>query len=209
MADIAVQVSVPYYNGTPADVSTNVWHFHTTSGDPDPAQVGAFIETIYTAFIPYASSVLNFTEASAKAYDMADPEPRSPVWEGINDFGDGNITNPIIPEEVAVCLSFRGVLESGAPPARRRGRVYLGPLSTEVVADTGRSIVLQAFIDDMLAAYEAAWAELTDAGLSHCVWSPTDGVGRPVVYAWMDNAFDTQRRRGVPATSRTSVSGPF
>lgn len=209
MADYAVQVTIPYKTGVPADVTTNVWHFHTTVGEGDATQIGAFLSTIYTAFIPYASSVLDFTKTGVKGYDLADPEPRSPAWSGTSDLGDGNDTNPILPEEVAACLSFRANLESGQPPARRRGRIYLGPLSTDVMADIGRSVLTGTFMDDMLAAYEAAWAELTDAGLSHSVWSPTDGVGRPVVSAWMDNAFDTQRRRGVRATVRTTVDAPF
>jgi hypothetical protein len=79
------------------------------------------------------------------------------------------------------------------------------------LSDAGgfRTSVEPTFMEDMLDAYEAAWAELTTAGLSHAVWSSADDTAYPVIGAWMDNAFDTQRRRGVDATARDTRTGPF
>jgi len=209
MADILVQVSIPYFTGLPADVSVNTWSFSGASAnETTAAEVGAFLNTYYTALRPFLSPALNPEAVGIKMYDRADAEPRTPFVTATYDLGAQTSTLGL-PEEVAVCLSFRGVLESGEPPARRRGRIYMGPLNTDVLAASNRSVVDPDFIDTMLAAYEAAWDELTIAGLVHAVWSPTDVVSRPVVSAWMDDAFDTQRRRGVLATGRTTVNGPF
>jgi len=39
----------------------------------------------------------------------------------------------------------------------------------------------------------------------HEVWSGVDATGRAVVRAWVDNEWDTQRRRGTTATERTEI----
>lgn len=209
MAHILVQVSIPYFTGLPADVSVNTWSFEVADADEsNAAEVGAFLNTFYTELRPWLSPSLDPTQVGIKMYDRADPEPRTPFVDTTFNLGAQTTESPL-PEEVAVCFSFRANLASGQPPARRRGRVYLGPLSVNVIQETNRSVVKDTFIDDMIAAYESAWTELTTAGNVHEVWSPTDGVGRTVTYAWMDDAFDTQRRRGPLATSRTSTTGPW
>lgn len=93
------------------------------------------------------------------------------------------------------------------PAARRRGRIFVGPISTtgisenagtdfEVVPSTQlRSTVAQATEDLMNAAFTGGW-ELA-------VYSPTADEAYPVVGGFVDNAFDTQRRRGNEATGRT------
>jgi len=209
--DVIAQVSIPYYTGIPEDVSTNVWNFHQPTGSIDPAEIGAFMSAMYTPLVTWAHPLLNFTAASGKFYDRADPLPRTPFFEATFDLGEDNLPNEGLPTEVAVCLSVHGVFESGQPKARRRGRVYLGPLGVGTLNDAGggKTAVEPTFLTDMLDAYEAAWAGLTTAGLSHAVWSSADNEAYPVVEAWMDNAFDTQRRRGIIATSRETRTGPF
>lgn len=211
MPHILAQVTIPYKTGIPEDVTVNTWSFEIAdTNETNFSQVGAFLNTFYSAIDSYMSPVLDLDNVTVKAYDRSDPEPRTPFATGelaLPVTNDG----PVMPEEVAVCLSFRGVLASGAPPARRRGRVYLGPLSTQTIVAGGnsRSRVAGGFIEDVIEGYEAAWAELTTAGNVHEVWSPTDEVGRTVVQAWVDNEFDTQRRRGTASTNRVTTNGPW
>lgn len=200
-----VQVAIPYNTGVPEDVMVNTWSFDIADDTQDNYnEVGAFLFTFYTALDGYYSPVLDMTQAHVKLYLRSDAEPRTPRDEAIVSFGDGNLDNQPLPEEVAVCMSFRGVLASGAPPARRRGRVYLGPLSTDISVEGTN---LRARVDDSFRiavreAYQDAAAELTTTGNDHCVWSSVDGVNRVVTDLWMDDAFDTQRRRGPRATNR-------
>lgn len=212
MANVLAQVAVPYRTGLPEDVSVNTWSFDVAdTGSSSLGQIGAFLDTFYTAVIPYYSPVVVPANATLKMYDRAEPEPRTPIYEGTG-FTTSTAPGIGLPEEVSVCMSFRGVLASGSPAARRRGRIYLGPLATDVLLLTDpleRSRVDPDFIGTVLDAYEAAWGELTGAGNVHEVWSAADGVGRPVVSVWMDNEFDTQRRRGTRATARTTRNGPF
>lgn len=211
MADIRVQVEIPYYTGVPEDVCVNSWSFTATSTTTAPERIGPFLGIIYGALVDDAHPILDFTNARGKFYDRADPEPRTPFFEAEFDLGNANIGNEGLPEEVTSCLSFRGVYASGSSKARRRGRLYLPPVGTAVLAEGGggRTVVSSAWVDLVLDAYEAAWAELDVSGDAHVVWSPTNSESYPVVEAWMDNAFDTQRRRGIRATVRETRPGPW
>lgn len=212
MPNVLAQTTLPYLTGFPEDVSVNTWSFDIASTDESNLlEIASFLGVFYGGVMPYYSEVVDSQNFGVKIYDRADPEPRTPLFDTTGALavgpGEGGL-----PEEVAVCLSFRGVLASGSPPARRRGRVYLGPLNGSAIslADAqNRVYVAQDFIDDIVSAYELAWAELTTAGNVHEVWSSAAGAGYTVVAGWVDNAFDTQRRRGVRANSRTTFEGPF
>ena len=124
-----------------------------------------------------------------------------------------------LPDEACVCLSYHGDLtdiseEDGAtrPASRRRGRIYFGPLYAGAVS-TGAGLPtrpLGALVsdlldaaDDLLAASEAAatWSWVCAHASGTAGWSVV-----PVVGGWVDNAWDTQRRRGMSATTRQTFS---
>lgn len=76
-----------------------------------------------------------------------------------------------------------------------RGRVYWPALGA-TVTDTGTSNVPTSTADswrDMFAAFEAAWPGTPAIVLA--VWSPTQGVVRPLTSIRIGNVLDTQRRR--------------
>jgi hypothetical protein len=212
MAHVIAQHSIPYDTGIPEDVTVNTWSFDLAStSEGNLEQVRDFLSAFYTQISSFYSRVINPQLARVRIYARADPEPRTPLLDEIvpmpTDQGTG-----VVPEEVAICFSFQGVPASGSPQARRRGRVYLGPFNTSVIAAAdaqNRSRVATGFATNVFTGYNEAWDELTTAGNVHEVWSGASSTGFPVVNAWMDNAFDTQRRRGAAATARTSESGPF
>lgn len=118
------------------------------------------------------------------------------------------------PEECAICVSFHAstvdVPEEaalGRPAARRRGRFYFGPLASagSLGADGMFHVAAQPIAALSASAKFLAVPDPTipadNAFLQ--VWSRSDGVVRPVVGGHVDNEFDTQRRRGLKATSRT------
>jgi hypothetical protein len=135
-----------------------------------------------------------------------------------------------MPAEVALCGSFAadttGVAEHGpadaaiptpdravdmgAPAthagfdrlkARRRGRIFLGPFSTAamatIVPGSGRPRPL--LMGDLLSAMGTI---RDDVNTTWGVWSRRDAVVRPVVSLWVDDAWDTIRRRGYSPSSR-------
>jgi hypothetical protein len=107
-----------------------------------------------------------------------------------------------MPAEVAIVVSFEALPVSGEPQARRRGRVYI-PWLPDTANTEGRPT--QTFIDDLGAAF-VAFGAAADASISvdWVIWSPTDNAAVGTARGWIDNAWDTQRRRGFAATSRTN-----
>lgn len=201
MALYRTQVELAMTSGNPLDKATNVWHFiadDLTALDLALTQVTTF----YAAIDVQLSGAVANTGHRIRCYDLADPEPRAPVRDqGIGGFVAG--TGASAPE-LAICISYQTTRQSGQSQARRRGRLYMGPLKGAAV-NTSTGFPETA----MLTAFGSAIQNLLDASQAAATWawavySRTNNVAIEVTDAWIDNAFDIQRRRGVAATSRTT-----
>lgn len=206
-----VQVIQKMESNIPADSSINTWAFASASPTPDTVEMGAIATGLFDFYNElYSLMAVNLASYwGLKVYNWYDPEPRSPLIDA-DDFGPFSFPNLTpLPSEVALCLSFRGPYESGEPKARRRGRIYVGPLAatTSTSAPNGARPAsgVPAFFSDAVEALQAA---ITPEGVVHCVWSRADETFYPVVEYWVDNAFDTQRRRGIAPTERTVLPIP-
>lgn len=126
---------------------------------------------------------------------------------------DGAADPTGLPNEVAVALSFHGNLTTvpefqGAtrPRARRRGRIFFGPLSISAQQHVA-PFALQprpasALKQLLLEHADLLMNQANAALLPWVVWSRAGQSVVSVEGGWVDNAFDTQRRRGVAPTSR-------
>lgn len=124
----------------------------------------------------------------------------SPIAVANLPYYTGTSGDPL-PPEVALCTSFAANTPPGTNPGRCRGRVYLGPFN-EGSNGTGRpSNNLVIGVRNITKRLDDA---LIGAGATLAVWSRADKAVRPVVRGWVDNEWDTQRRRGREATSRNS-----
>ena len=140
-----------------------------------------------------------------QAYDMTlPPGEREPYIE------TGNLTTVStggLPEEVAICLTLHG--ESPITP-RRRGRLYIGPLANQsnVLQQATSSLPARpedstaSNIVDVLLEKATVLADVVSP-LKWCIRSVTPSENYVAVTGgWVDNAFDTQRRRGPDPTAR-------
>jgi hypothetical protein len=121
------------------------------------------------------------------------------------------------PSEVAITLSLEGNLSGipehgtgGARPAsRRRNRKYLGPLSavtSQPHPDTLEPEISPGFRTQILDTYKLHLVDnMAGLGWHAEIFSRKDWTTHPVENAWVDNAYDTQRRRGHDATTRTQL----
>lgn len=158
------------------------------------------------------SSALDGENVLVKMYDMGDPEPRVPFF--VEESFDLPIptTGGNLPHEIALCLSFEGQAASGIAMARRRGRVYLGPFNSgQDVAVSGQDSRPEPELMQVIRAAAARLADDEFEAGEIVGWrqrSETTGAVIPVRKVWVDNAWDTQRRRGFAATVRMERTVP-
>jgi hypothetical protein len=182
------------------DAATNTFHIDAdTVGDL--AAASAALQACYQSIRNSYSSLMAQNGHEIKWYRLSDPPPRATVRNDTFNFTTAPSVAPL-PTEVAACVSFQGGASSGQPQARRRGRVFIGPLNTNSIdataylSSTTRTALVNAFgvlLDASQAATAWKWS----------VFSTVNGTGVEVTNGWVDNAFDTQRRRGRRTTART------
>lgn len=164
---------------------------------------------------------------TVKVYDEDDAtRPRPILHQG--NFAMAEATANPLPENVALCMSYR----STANAPRHRGRIYLGPLAASAMDAPGvtqdaplvesrpstyfqyalagaGSFLRGADYDTHVAAPLAGgivWC--VRSGLGTGTWSNKTKTGtkvityEPVQAGWVDNEWDTQRRRRIAASSR-------
>lgn len=197
-------------SGLSTDKFVNTFHFSNSSATVtdfdnvrdmlrdfyDVATVGSPIRT-------HLSATALTTTVNVAAYNLEEPKPRAPVYEatwGPETFGSGEP----MPHEVALCMSYEGPRESGSPQSRRRNRIYLGPFKSGDTGTAGRPTTAMCN-DIMLAGSRLHSASDASATWDWCVYSATDDDWYEIEHIWVDNAWDTQRRRGLSPTSRTEI----
>lgn len=197
-------LSTPPLNTELDNITTSITAFYNGTSPNQP---------IYTYL---SSSLSTAANANTIAYYLLDGHldgsPHgSPIRTDHWSLGGHSSSEPF-PDEVAVVLSYHrnyGTdVEFGTgtrPRARDRGRVYIGPLSTSAGTTnltTGEVFVTTAFITDLTDA--AHQLTVFPSATPWVQWSRTKADTALVVGGWVDNAFDSQRRRSNQATVRTA-----
>lgn len=200
----------------PEDDIVNTWHWAGAAADSIGQRDSVLdrLTTFYNSVITLLMSGSLTGNYSLKIYDFEDPTPRVPLE--VREIASGNApTAQGYPCEVALCLSMAAPPVAGVPQARRRGRVYLGPLKSTTGITTGglSDVRPDASVVSQLLVLAQALNE-GDSTIPHvAVYSPTTQLTLdPGQFAFnlitsfsVDNSFDTQRRRGAAPTSRTSA----
>lgn len=193
-------VTLRTFDGIPANYIQN--QFCTSGGGGDDGDIADALKAFYNGI---NSSVFPNTIAqnghSIKRYDLPGLTPNYPTYEEEFNLTAGP-TGDSLPPEVAICLSFQGVRTPGQFQARRRGRIFLGPVRTAAMVSGRPSSTVRSAIVGAAQTLATSVRAITDAG-DWAVWSVVDGVAVDLVDCWVDDAWDTQRSRGVPATTRT------
>lgn len=216
MSFIRAQVTLPRDTNIPADISQNVWHFRTTDpvNETSLDSIHAALSAWYQAIDGLLAGVVN-SPATVKYYDLEDASPRVPIDE--QTFVVTPASGSGLPSEMAICMSFRAAPESGQSAARRRGRIFIGPVDIAVMSQVGGEQFVGSTPRTTIAnaALTLRNAGPTD-GWFWSVFSPTTAGSPPwsagalgsafadVDNGWVDNALDVQRRRGPAATARTT-----
>lgn len=201
-----IQCSVPLY-GDASQNATNTFHFIGLPGQTqsqDLIEAFARLSAFYQVVDQYFPSQVVGSTMTALAYDLGDPEPRTPI--GDTTFSLTPVASTPFPSDVAICLSYRTDYPSGAIRGRRRGRIYIGPLlsSTGTVVSQQGIRVQSTVVNNILGAAQLLNSTIATT-LLWAIYSPTDNLAWPIVEASIDNGFDTRRSRDNAATTRTAV----
>lgn len=217
---VRVQAVLAGQSGLARDAIVNTFHFKKTGAgglnDTDFAALNTMVTQFYTAPPASVDSVAHWigrsvnrgTDAcSVKVYDLGTTPPRVPVVFPMSFPSFAGSADDSLPREVALCLSFKAVTKPGP---RGRGRVYIGPLRKVCCVDgTGFAPMPTNAIQETLTACALRLLDASAAaGLPWQVNSKMDTAQHmhTVTSWWIDNEFDTQRRRGLRPTNR--VAGP-
>jgi hypothetical protein len=201
-------------NGLSEDIVVNTFHLGQPGDGPrlSPAlDVGRFND-FYNEVQPSGYSIASFLgytlSRASNAHlmtfvDLDEPSPRVPYADSLWTLSAASSSGSLLPEEVAVALSWTGDPVSGVPMARRRGRTFLGPLNSFVVFNAGQGIsrpwltfrqTIKEAAEDLISAFTGDLV----------VYSKTSvpAAATPITGGWIDDAFDTIRSRGPSPTSK-------
>lgn len=195
----------------PDQHATNTWYVRGVSGGQSEAldrdHALAALDAFYQAIDGTLSAACFDGRTEYVVYRMSDPEPRIPIFVGpmaTLTFGGGNPH----PSDVAVCLSYNAEYASGEVRARKRGRLFFGP----VTAATGTSVsneglrISAATLTTYTNAAQALAAALNTNSLQWRMYSPTNGDYPLLQQAWMENQYDIRRSRDKAGSTRTTVN---
>jgi hypothetical protein len=150
----------------------------------------------------YMSNAINRDTdvCQVRIYDLAQAEPRE---ADVHQWSLGAAgTMGQLPNECACVASFYG--DRNLP--RSRGRIYVGPLAANAgIADGGDVRVAPGLRTAIANACQTMAAYVLPQWVQR---STVNGALHVVTAGWVDNAFDTQRRRGQKATTRTTWPAP-
>ena len=196
-------------SGLPEDVfvMTTFWRDDAgAGGDAVAAAVSTAWDDLMLEQIPSASTFVRdyvpdeIGGPFCTAYDLSVLPPRVP-YENTSTNAPPNGGAEALPREVAITCSYH----NGGPGPRNRGRFYFGPLTVEAttaVQDQGR-VDVDANLRNGLSNALQKWIDTPPTGVTWMQLSRANMAMYPVGGGWIDNAFDTQRRRGKAPTART------
>jgi len=215
---LRLQVNVPRDTLIPADAAVMTWHFRTN----EVGTVEQEAQDIVTKMIVFYDAVDVYFSLNVgtlwhySTYDLEQPEPRVPIYEADVTHVPGTTA---LPAEAAICLSMQALPVSGLNQRRRRGRVFLGPLTVATGANANGDMrpdpaVRTAIVTAAGALTPNFVGATSGSEIEPCVFSrATFAVSGalidafvPVEQWYVDDAYDTQRRRGPAPTTRTVLT---
>jgi hypothetical protein len=222
MGLIRFQHGIQDANGLSKDRYVNTF-YGLWIGEPSPTQLtdaATAIKAFYTArssgavLRTYMATNLNGPGTTIKAYHVNLDPTHPPIYEEEYSFPTAAGAAENYPAEVALCLSYQSSEAPGVDIRSRRGRIYIGPLTTAAGSSGGAGGATRPNVgvtNCLLDAAQALKTQMAAAGGTWSVFSPKHLALGDVSYSYsitsvsVDDAFDTQRRRGAAPTAKTPL----
>lgn len=212
---VLARVEIQAASLLPRDMAVNTFHFHQTAPTVDfPSAGDQIIDSLEDFYfeadsgmgdplIQRLSKKAYSGKVTFKLYNMEDPSPRHPFMESSRTQAV-MVDGATMPTEVALVASWQATTVSGEPQARRRGRIFFpAPLTTQADASGRPSSGLIDQLANRCKNLFDAWDDPLKKW-EWVIWSVRNQDHSLVDNGWVDNAWDTQRRRGWRATGRTT-----
>lgn len=192
MANYSFQVALHSNTGLPEDDVVNVLYYSINAPDTVVGQMDE-VAAAYQGLVGlYIADVAGIT---IKAYADAVGQPvEAKDYAASSGPGTG-------PGEVAVCLSYASVDDPEASTGRQRGRIYIGKIVGTYTGDPRPASALRNRILDFGESLAAVGTASNTTWMMH---SKRDNAFRKIESIWTDDAWDTQRRRGLAPTLRVT-----
>lgn len=206
-----VRVTLRSANNAPADDVQNTFAVNGYTLGTNDEDIADHFAAFYTDDGASGQNVGEYINSSmartqgilVEIVDTPNVLPNPPTFAKLYDL-PGALTSGALPQEVAICLSFvDAVYLTTTAPGRHRGRVYIGPLNSSALQTVtgGYARPTAAVVTAMMEA-AATLRDSAPTGVEWAIWSRALDAFLPVDGGWVDNEFDTQRRRGHVSTVR-------
>lgn len=222
-----VEMVLPYNSGIPRDVATNHF-FLILDAEVLPEDAANSFQELMAIVMNtgatdmthplgwYYSDEIDRAHCVAKFYDPSLPGGSPPVETRPLAVAAAGPVGVSMPAEVALCTTWVGeglpmVGDAELPLRQRRGRTYWGPFNQGAVGTDGAggvgrpSSTLQA---DLRLASGVMIASNVARASGFAIFSRKAGDATVITRGWIDNEWDTQRRRGNDATVRSTFELP-
>jgi hypothetical protein len=193
-------VSMPVSTALPRDRISNTFHMEHVAAWATPDDIEGLCSDIVAM---YQARYHNAThEIQCKAYDIDNP-PNFPRADVIVNAGSVWPNNH--PRESCLCLSFAGDHRGNR---RERGRLYLQPgIDSTLSTDMERpNATVQQWALDFYSVSNESFPDLGGIDIKFGIYSALDAKFTQSKQAWVDDEWDTQRRRGLRGVNRLTSS---
>ena len=201
MTAVRAQIILKTTDANPENYVTNTLAFDYTLSAGNIDATTAAIKGFYDAIWPTMIALQVAQNGHmVKYYALPGTKPNYPQDEQTFNLSAAP-SGAGLPSEVALCLSFQGNRVAGQAQARKQGRIYIGPLRETVNLSGRPGSAFRTTLSNAAAAFGTAISTNTDGFWG--VWSGTNLTVEEITNGWVDDSFDTQRRRGLARTTRT------
>lgn len=195
-------VSMPVTDVLPRNRITNTFHMQHVVGSLADTDLKTMCDDILAMWTTRYG--ISTHEIEVKAYDT-DAVPNYPRATSVANAGSPWLCPH--PREVALCLSYAG---NNRGNKSERGRIYLMP---SIAAAAGGGVDqerpnsgVQSWALDFYRVPNGSLPDLGGVDWQFGVYSPTYHKFTQTKQAWVNDEWDTQRRRGLRESARVSVS---
>lgn len=216
-ADIHVSIILPNVTGLAKDEVETSFNYSCAAGVDSAGVANAILSffndtQLHETLAFYISPEISRTvPVRILYYDVTAHLDGSPHGTAFNEdtimLGAASITKPL-PSQCCGTLSYYSQLDAeGVTTPRHRGRMYLGPLNEDAMVTTGNTPHLASgFCDDATTAMDGLHTNLLAAANPKVlsVWTRRHSAFEAATTCFMENRIDTQRRRALDATTRTT-----